>query len=107
MQGYIWFLPMPKRMLAIKQAGGWPTTFIEVLLDQTVWTIVINIAHFISVGALSGACAACAAMRACPALHKLPRPAVPSLPPASRLNVMPSVHRWPIDMYDIQLLSGL
>ena len=26
----------------------------QVLLDQTAWTVVINIAHFLSVGALSG-----------------------------------------------------
>lgn len=45
---------MPSRMLTIKQSGGWRTTLIEVLLDQTAWTVVINIAHFISVGALSG-----------------------------------------------------
>ena len=55
-QGSIWFFPMPSWMLAIKQSGGWRTTLVEVLLDQTAWTVVINVAHFISVGALSGAC---------------------------------------------------
>ena len=34
---------MPAKMRAVQLGEGWSSTLINVLLDQTVWTVVINI----------------------------------------------------------------
>ena len=45
---------MPHALRTAQQGLGWLATCVNVLLDQTAWTIVINIVHFVSVGLLEG-----------------------------------------------------
>jgi hypothetical protein len=53
-RGNIWGVPMPSAWRAVLRGGGWAATLLTVLIDQTAWTVTINIVHFISIGLLEG-----------------------------------------------------